>query len=54
MSILSDLWGGSLSGSNGPDWLVSDDDVGPVVALLSDGIQLSIIDILGLSRFSFL
>ena len=54
MSILSDLWGGSLSGSNGPDWLVGDDDVGPVVALLSDGIQLSIIDILGLSRFSFL
>jgi hypothetical protein len=53
MSVLSDLWGGGLAGSNSPNWLVSDDDLRPVLAHLSDGIELSIIDILGLSRLSF-
>jgi hypothetical protein len=49
MGVLSDLWGSGLTGSNSPNWLVSDDDLGPVLAHLSDGIELSIIDILGLA-----
>ena len=51
---MSNLWGSGLTGSNSPNWLVSDNDVGPVFALLSDGVELSIIDVLSLTGLSLL
>lgn len=54
MSLLGDLWSGSLTSADSPDWLVSDNDVAPVLAVLSNGIKLSLVDGSSLSRFSFL
>ena len=52
MSLLSDFWSGNFTSSDSPDWLVSDNDVGPVVALSSDGVELSLVNFLGDATFS--
>jgi len=54
MGLLSNIWSSSLTSSNSPDWLICDDNLGPVVALLADSIELSSIDIFGFSGLSLL
>lgn len=54
MSLLSDLGGGSKASTDGPDGLVGNDDLGPVLALLSNSVQLSRVDGLGLARLTLL
>jgi hypothetical protein len=54
MNLLGLLWGGCLSGADGPDRLVCDDHIAPVADTLSDGGKLTLIDGLSLSSFSLL
>ena len=54
MGLLGDLGSGSLAGTNGPDGLVGDDDVGPLVDGCLDGIKLSLEHIVGLVFVSLL
>eukprot|EP00350_Pseudokeronopsis_sp_OXSARD2_P003029 CAMPEP_0170556974 /NCGR_PEP_ID=MMETSP0211-20121228/19099_1 /TAXON_ID=311385 /ORGANISM="Pseudokeronopsis sp., Strain OXSARD2" /LENGTH=89 /DNA_ID=CAMNT_0010867623 /DNA_START=213 /DNA_END=482 /DNA_ORIENTATION=- len=54
MSFLSLIWARSFSCANGPDWLVSNDNITPVLSELTDGIELSLIDFLGLIGFSLI
>ena len=48
MSILGNLWRGSLAGSNCPDWLIGNDDLSPVSDALLGSIELSFEHIVGL------
>ena len=52
MSILSDLGSGSFSSADGPDWLISNDDVRPVSNRGFDGIELCLKNIICSSSFS--
>lgn len=54
MNLLGLLWGGCLSGADGPNWLVCDDYIAPVANTLSDSSKLTLIDGLSLSSFSLL
>ena len=54
VSILSDLGSGSFSSANGPDWLISDDDISPVSYWGFDGIELCLKNIICSSSFSLL
>ena len=54
MGLLSDLGSCGLSGTNSPDWLVRNNDLGPVVTQLTDSIELSSVHVVGSSRFSLL
>jgi len=54
VGLLGLVWGGSNSGTDGPDWLVGDDDLAPVVNLLTDGSELSSVDLVGLSALSLI
>ena len=54
MSLLGDFRSGCLSGSDGPHWLIGNDDVAPVIDVLSDGIELPLVDSPGASRLSLL
>jgi len=54
VSILSNLWRGNLSGSNGPDWLISNDNLSPVGDALLGSIELSLEDIVGLLSLTLL
>lgn len=53
MHLLSLLGRSGLACANGPDWLVSDNDVGPIANALADGSELSLIDSLGFATFAF-
>ena len=52
VGILSNLWTGNLTCSNSPDWLVSNNNVAPVLNHLSDGVELSLIDFSSFATFS--
>ena len=52
VSLLSLLWRGSDSSADGPDWLVSNDDLAPVLDLLADGSELSGVDLVGPARLT--
>ena len=56
MGLLSDLWGGGLSSTDGPDWLVSDDDVAPLLLIedVGDSLELLGIDLVGDTTLSLL
>ena len=53
MSLPSNLWRGSLTRTNGPHWLIGDNNLGPVFTQLSNCIQLSLVDSFGLAALSF-
>lgn len=40
MNLLSLLGGGDLAGADGPDWLVGNNNLGPVFDRVGDGLQL--------------
>jgi hypothetical protein len=52
--LLSNLGRGSLAGADSPDGLVGNDDLGPVLAHLSDGVELSSVDLLGSAGLSLI
>ena len=52
MGFLCLLWGGSDTGSDSPDGLVSDDNLAPVFNLLADGVELTGIDCVGLASLT--
>lgn len=54
MSFLGNLRGGCLSRANSPHGLVGNNDVRPVLDLLADGVQLSLVNLSGFARFSLL
>lgn len=54
MDLLSLLSGGDFAGANGPDWLVSNDDLAPVLDGLGDGSKLANDDLGGLVRLALL
>lgn len=53
MGILCDLWSGSFTSTNSPDWFISNNNIAPVINMLSNGIQLSFIHCSRISWFSF-
>jgi hypothetical protein len=54
VSFLGLLGGGNDSSSDGPDGLVSDDNVSPVLNVFTDGLKLSSVDFVSASRFSLI
>lgn len=54
MGFLSHFWGGSFTSSNGPDWLVSNDNLGPVLDRALESIELCSQHIIGGSILSLL
>lgn len=54
MHLLSLLLSSDLAGTNGPDWLVGNDDLAPVLDLLRDGGQLGSDDVDGLAGLALL
>ena len=54
MGVLSDSGGSGLAGADGPDRLVSDDDVGPGSDGSLDGIELSLEDIISVTGLTLL
>ena len=54
MHLLGLLAGGDLAGADGPDGLVGDDDLGPVLDLVSDGVELADDDVDGLVGLALL
>ena len=53
VSILGNLWSGGLSSSNGPHWLIGENNLSPVGDAVLDGVKLSLEDIVGLLSFTF-
>ena len=53
VSILGNLWSGGLSSSNGPHWLIGENDLSPVGDAVLDSVKLSFEDIVGLLSFTF-
>ena len=53
VGILGNLWSGSLSSSNGPHWLIGENDLSPVGDAVLDSVKLSFEDIVGLLSFTF-
>jgi len=53
MSIFSHLWCGCLSSTYSPNWLVSNDNLGPVSDRLLEGIELTLAYLIGSSILSF-
>ena len=55
MNLLCLLWRGSLTGANGPNGLVSNDDLAPVTTnLVENSSELSLVDSLGLTTFALI
>jgi hypothetical protein len=56
VSLLSLFWGGNLSGTNSPDWLVSNNNIAPLslCKLVSNSLELSGIYFIGLAGLSLL
>lgn len=54
MNLLRLLGGGDLAGANGPDGLVGDDDLAPVLDLLADGSELVDDNLHGLASVALL
>jgi len=54
VGLLSLLGGSNLASADGPDGLVSDDDLGPVVNFLSDGSELSGVNFVSLVRLTLI
>ena len=56
VGLLSLLWGSDLTGTDGPDWLVSNDDIAPMSnsELISNSLKLSSVNNVGLSGLSLL
>jgi len=54
VSFLSLLWSCDLTGTDSPNWLISNDDLTPVslIELIGDGFKLSSVDLSGLATFS--
>jgi len=46
------VWGSGDSSTDGPDWLIGNDDLGPVLNLLSDGGKLSSVNLVSSSRLT--
>ena len=54
VGLLGLLWGGSHAGADGPDGLVGDHDVAPVIDLLADSVKLSGVDDIGLTTLALI
>ena len=54
MGFLGLLWRGSHTGTDGPDWLVSDHNLTPVFDLLTNGGELACIDGVSLARLALI
>lgn len=52
MDLLGLLGARNLAGSNSPDWLIRNDDLGPILQLVLDGLQLCGDNINGLPALS--
>lgn len=54
VDTLGVVGGGSKTGANGPDGLVGNDDAGPVLDLVNDGLELALADVEGLVGLTLL
>lgn len=56
MGLLCLLWSGNFACTDGPNWFVSNNDVSPLRGryLIGNSLELSSIDLVGLSRLSFI
>ena len=52
MCLLGDLWCGCLSGANGPNGLISYNDLGPVFDAVLECVKLNLKNVLCVSRFA--
>ena len=54
MGVLSDRWSSDLTGTDGPNWLVGDDNLRPCLNRVFDGIELCLENFVGLTSFTLL
>ena len=54
MCVLSDRWSSDLTSTDGPNWLVGDDNFSPCLNRVFDGIELCLENFVGLTSFTLL